>query len=234
MWHWRCMVLAAVVACVGGGCSKDSGQEPIGLAPRQSREMEAARGGSGFEGEKDPPFNAQTHFAAGQLAESQNAPARALEQYQASLKIDPHHLPSLYRLGVIYAQQKSWPQAIAAWQAYVKETGNEPGALANLGFCCELAGQPEKAEKAYKQGIAIDRRSQPCRINYGLMLARSGRTTEALAQLQAVLSEAQAHYDIASALEQQGNRAEARVEYQKALSIDPELGDAKARLAGMD
>jgi cytochrome c-type biogenesis protein CcmH/NrfG len=42
-------------------------------------------------------------------------PVGAVEQYREALKIDPKHQPSLYRLGMIYTQQKAYPQAIETW-----------------------------------------------------------------------------------------------------------------------
>src|SRR5215210_3520983 len=61
---------------------------------------------SKFEKADDPPFTAATHFAAGQLAESQEAAASAIAHYQAAVKIDPHHKDSLFRLGILYTKQK--------------------------------------------------------------------------------------------------------------------------------
>src|SRR5205085_11918053 len=83
---------------------------------------------SKFEKADDPPFTAQTHFAAGQLAESQEASASAIAHYQAALKIDPHHQASLFRLGILYAKQKSFTRAADAWKQYVKESNYDPTA----------------------------------------------------------------------------------------------------------
>ena len=66
------------------------------------------------------------------------------------------------------------------------------------------------------------------------MLARQGRSGEALRQLQTVLPPAKAHYDLASVYEIQGRKPEARAEYQKAVELDPQLDDAKARLAALN
>jgi tetratricopeptide (TPR) repeat protein len=181
----------------------------------------------------EPSITARTRFAAGQLAESQNNLPRAIEQYEYALRTDPDHQPSLYRLGVVYAQAKQHAKAIEAWKRYVKATGNSAAAYANLGFCHELAGQPQDAEAAYQRGIARDPRSEPCRVNYGLMLARLGRTSEAVIQLQAVLPPAAVQYNLASVHEQQGNREQAKAGYRKALELDPTFADARARLTAL-
>src|SRR6185437_11638095 len=116
---------------------------------------------------------------------------------------------------------------------YIDATGGSATAYSNLGFCQELAGNSSAAEAAYKKGIADDPHNEPCRVNYGLMLARGGHPSEALLQLQAVLPPAQAHYDLGSVYESLGHKQEARAEYQRAVDIDPQMGDAKAKLDGL-
>src|SRR4051794_21516156 len=56
--------------------------------------------------DKDPPLNADTHFAAGQLNESQGNLQGALEQYGKALKLNPKHESALFRSGVVLAQLK--------------------------------------------------------------------------------------------------------------------------------
>ena len=46
-----------------------------------------------------------------------------------------------------------------------------------------------------------------------------------------MLTPAEAHYDVASVCEEMGNKSDAKAEYQKALELDPKLGDARQRLA---
>ncbi len=188
---------------------------------------------SRFETTEEPPVNAATHFAAGQLAESQNDSARALEQYRKAIKLNSRHLPSLYRMGVVYAELKQYPQAIETWKQYIKAADGSAVGYSNLGFCCELAGRFDEAEAAYRKGIEKDPKSRPCRINYGLMLARSDHEAEATTQLQAVLTPAEVHYNLGSVYELRGKIAQAREEYQKALSVDPGFADARTRLGGM-
>lgn len=225
------LCVATVLVVVLAGCSKDkegitrlNGEDAGALSANRNR----------FETAEDPPLNATSWHAAGQLAESQGAVPAAIERYQAALKIDPNHRPSLYRLGVLFAQQSKFPQAIDAWERYVQASDGDATALSNLGFCYELAGKAADAEATYKRGIAADKSSEPCRVNYGLMLARSGRINEAIVQLQAVLSPAQVHYNLGSVFEQQGKREAAKAEYRKALALDPNASAVKAKLAALE
>lgn len=180
------------------------------------------------------PINADTHFAAGQLAEAQGSTDRALDQYQRALRLNPRHANAHFRRGVIYTRQKNYDAALRSWNGYLKATGGSAGAYANLGFCHEVAGRGPQAETAYLAGIRADPRNAACRVNYGLWLARREKYNEAATQMRAVLSEAETHYNLASIYEQKGRREQAKVEYQKAVALDPLMREAQARLDEME
>jgi Flp pilus assembly protein TadD len=232
----RCSLglLALALEIAVAGCSSHQGSGPriSGLSNSQADTLNAQH--SRFEKSEDPPVEPSTHFAAGQLAEAQGLTATAIQQYQAAIASDPQHAPSLYRLGLLYCQQRDFKCAIDTWTRYVEVTGGEATAYANLGFCYELAERTADAENAYKLGIARDPKDGPCRVNYGLLLARAGRTDEATAQFQAVLPPAQVQYNLASVYEQQGKRDQARQAYETALQLDPNLTEARTRLASLE
>lgn len=217
--------LVVVVAAVGCGSKGDEANE----RPVAQKQLK-----SSFDTEKEPSIAIETRYAAGQLAESQNNPANAMRQYEEGLRLKPDHVPSLYRLGVVAAQLKQYEKAIETWKRYVKATRESASGYGNLGFCHELAGDSQAAESAYLKGIAKDPKNHPCRVNYGLMLARQDRVTDAINQLRAVLTPAEVSYNLGSVHEQLGRREQAKAEYQKALSLDPAFHDAKQRLAGID
>jgi tetratricopeptide (TPR) repeat protein len=182
---------------------------------------------------QDRPLTADTHFAAGQVAETQGDIPRAMEQYDLALKINPRHPGSLYRMGLIYTSQQQFQPAVETWKKFIEATNDSASGYGYLGFCLELAGRIPEAESAYKAGINREPGGQLCHVNYGLMLARQGRLQEAEQQLQAVLTAAEVHYDLASVLEQQGHKNEAKVEFRKSIEIDPDMADARARLAAL-
>jgi Tfp pilus assembly protein PilF len=229
-----CGALVAL-AILGAGCSSSSKPKSADEARRLSQREadQLAKDNANFENAQDPPISAETHFAAGQLAEAQEQPGKALDQYKAALKVDPNYQPALFRMGEVYTQLKMFPDAVETWQRYIKLTNGAAEGYNNLAFTYEMARDPKNAEAAYKRGIARDPKDQACRTNYGLMLARQGRIAEATEQFSAVLKPAEVHYNLGSVFEQQGKSELARAEYQRALMIDPSLKDAKARLAGL-
>ena len=225
-------VLLGLVAGAGaGGCDKNKQAEAKHQKEIADRQRGEANANDKFEKSDDPPFTAETRFAAGQLAEAQGNLDNAIAQYKAALKLNPKHLDAMFRLGWVDVQARQYDDAIATFQRYLKATNNSVQGYNNLALAYEAAGRFEDAEQNYKAGIARDPQFQGCRLNYGLMLARRGQVDPAIAQLSAVLAPAAVHYNLGSVCEQQGRTEEAKAYYRKALELDPKLHDARARLA---
>jgi len=214
-------------------CSSNQKTASIqGLSPSQAEKMSGEN--ANIKEAKTPAVTANTRFAAGQLAESQGNFDNAIHQYNVALELDPKHLPSLCRLGVVYAEQKNYKKSIETWKRYIVASGDAGYAYGNLGYCYELAGMPNLAKATYQKGIDRDSKNAPCRTNYGIMLARQGDIPGAIRMWNPVLSQAAIHYNLASIYEVNGRKQEAKAEYQKALDSDPNLIDARARLSNLD
>jgi tetratricopeptide (TPR) repeat protein len=200
-----------------------------GLTPAQAQEMSTHN--AKIVESKPPPVTADVRFAAGQLAESRGDFGLAMHHYYKALDLDPKHLPSLFRLGVVYAELKQYDKSVEIWKRYITTTGDKGDGYGNLGFCYELMGMPKTAVDTYKKGIEKDPKNAPCRTNYGIMLARENKIPDALRMWNPVLTDAQIHYNLASIYQGTGRKAEAKAEYEKALDSDPTLIDARARLS---
>lgn len=223
------LAVSLMAGCKWG--KKDKDGNPI---PKQSKQQANSNNPPDmFERSDDPPLQANTRFAAGQLAESQGDLERAMMQYREALKIDPNHRASIFRLGSVLTAQKRYPEAIGVWQQYIKATRGSSAAYNNLAYCYEQAGRLADAEAAFRTGIERDPGKNTCRVNYGLMLARHDRIDDAVAQLQMALSPAEVNYNLGSVMEQMGRRDQAKGYYQKALELDPRLADARQRLAAL-
>jgi tetratricopeptide (TPR) repeat protein len=230
------VVTATLLLLTSASCTNQNDQNSMGavqgLRGKDADALSAQR--STFDNVKDPPLTADTRFAAGQLAESQNQLDAAVGQYREAIKLNPKHQPSIYRLAVLHTKAQQYPQAIEMWKQYVKATNGSATAYSNLAFCYDLAGKPEDAEDAFKTGVQNEPQNEPCRVNFGLFLARQGRKDEAIEQLSTVLKPAEVHYNLASIYEQTGRKAEARSEYERAIELDPQLWEAKSRLANLE
>jgi len=227
---WACSATALAAAA---GCHGDKENGPVtSVNAKTAADLNASR--SHFETSDDPPLTAATHFAAGQLNESQGDLPGALKQYDEALKLDPKNAPALFRLGVVYSEVKQYPKAVGAWNRYITVTDHSAVGYSNLAYCQELSGDKAAAEVSYRTGIERDPKNQACRVNYGLLLARAGRIDEAKAQFGAVLKPAEVHYNLASVYQLQGKKDQAKAEYTEAIKTDPKFMDAQVKLAQLD
>src|SRR5438477_432624 len=122
------LVCSLSLLAAASGCRHDNGASANRDGPKSAFESSP----------KDPPINADTHYAAGQLAEAHNATPQAALQYEQALRRNPHHLGAMYRLAVTYAQLQEYPKAVAMWERYIGETHGSATSYSNLGFCQEL------------------------------------------------------------------------------------------------
>src|SRR5665213_1343584 len=95
------LLLAAVV-----GCHSANNQDAVA---RQQAMRDK------FEVSHDPPIQAQTFFASGQLLQSQQRFAEAVDQYKRALTETPTYLNAIYGLATAYTQMKDIDNALAAW-----------------------------------------------------------------------------------------------------------------------
>lgn len=227
--------LVPVVVLLAGltGCGGSSRPDDRRIDPAAGRADKRQGPRDDFEAGKEVPIAAETHFAAGQFAESQGHLDQAAEQYRKALKLNPKHRGALFRTGVAQVGQRKLNEAIETWTRYVAATDGDATAYANLGFAYELAGRNADAETAYLKGIRRAPTNPACRVNYGLMLARKERFNEATLQLQTVLNASEVSYNLASVYESLGRREQEKIGYRKALELAPDMQDAQARLDAM-
>ena len=223
-------ILAAIAL---GGCASDKKKDDAAADAAAQQKYQILTGSTADAAAVEPRLNADTRFAAGRLAETQDKLDCAAIQYQQALRLNPNHVPSLYRLGIVYTKTKEFDKAVAIWNRYIKATGDAASSYSNLGFCYEMAGNVEQAEIAYKHGLDRDANNAACRTNYGLMLARQNRTTEAEVQLSAVLKPDEVSYNLAAVYEQQGAFAQAKQELKRALEANPRNVEAQSKLASL-
>jgi Tfp pilus assembly protein PilF len=177
---------------------------------------------------------ANAAYAAGVAAEATGDTTTATRNYKKALFAVPDHLQSLRRLAALYTTEERYADAIPLWKRLVEATDGDASAYNDLGYAYDLAGYEDPAEAAYLRGIQTDPANSRVRTNFGLMLARHGRTNEAILQLRAAMPLADAYYNVAVVLESQGKKARARLEFQRALDTDPDHVEAELHLAALD
>jgi tetratricopeptide (TPR) repeat protein len=225
-------IALAVAAGAGGGCNQNK-KPPEETTASKYKLLNGSTSDHSEVAAAEPALNVDTRFAAGRVAETQGRLDCAAVQYEQALRLKGNHVPSLYRLGIVQTKMKQFDLASATWRKYIKATGDSASGYSNLGFCYEMAGDVNNAEKSYKDGLQRDANSVPCRTNYGLMLARHNRIPEAENQLNAVLKPDEVRYNLAAVYEQKGEIQQAKAELKKAIEINPRNREAQSRLASL-
>ncbi len=130
-----------------------------------------------------------------------------------------------YLLGVICENTQRTGNAVAHYEAVLKQTGNHPGALINLGAIRESRGNHSEALDCYRRAVAADPRSLPANYNLGRMLRTSGQPARAVTHLAAALAmspdSVQVLHEIALACKAQSKYSEALVYLQRARGLAP-------------
>ncbi|HEU4597796.1 MAG TPA: FG-GAP-like repeat-containing protein [Pyrinomonadaceae bacterium] len=124
------------------------------------------------------PEAPQPHYVLGLLSKSENKPEEALAAFQRVLKIDPRDVGANVQVGQIYAQQRKYPEAVAAFRAALAEEPYNGTALYNLGTALLRAGQREEGQRLVQQFQTL--RQSGAATTIGQNYLEQGRYAEAV------------------------------------------------------
>lgn len=153
--------------------------------------------------------------------------ARYLEE---SLAMDPANVEARYHLGRVRYQQNRFDLAIVAFQEVLRRDPRNIKAEDNLGLGLEAKNEVDRAIGAYREAIKLDENSpvhdeQPY-LNLGILLAKSGRSQEAVPLLvraaEITPNSGKIHYQLAKTYFDLNRFEDARHEAEKAVSLEPD------------
>ena len=125
------------------------------------------------------PAAPQPHYLLGLAAKTQNKPEEAIAAFQKVLRVDPNDVGANVNVGQLYAQQRRYPEAIAALRIAVAAEPYNATALYNLGTSLIRSGQREEGSKVIAQ--FQDLRQRGTGTTLGTNYLEQGRYAEALA-----------------------------------------------------
>ena len=139
--------------------------------PAAQKELQAASAAA--------PSAPQPHYLLGLAAKTQNRPEQAIASFQKVLQIDPNDVGANVYLGQLYAQQKKYPEAIAALRLAVAAEPYNATALYNLGTTLIRSGQREEGQKVIAQFQELRQRGTGTTLGNNYL--EQGRYAEAVA-----------------------------------------------------
>lgn len=162
-----------------------------------------------------------------------------MEQYREAIRLRPGYAEAHYNLGVALWESGERTAAVEHWKLAALAKPRYGDAYSNLGAALKQLGQLEEAIHYYERAAQLepDRVAPPyaeALNDFGVALWRQGKREEAVRCYRQALrikpDLAQAHYNLAGALEQQGRLDEAVLHYEQALRFRADFTEAQNRL----
>jgi Flp pilus assembly protein TadD len=174
-------------------------------------------------------------LAVGQTEEKNGNDAAALAQYEKAVALDPHCLAAVRRLAVLYDKKCDFSKADAAYKQAAQAQPRDAELFNDWGYSYYLRNNWDEAAAKLRRALEIDPHNARAHCNLGLVLGAQKKYHEALqAFLDAGLSEAEAHSDLAFVYLTKGDLAEARRECEYARMKDPFCAKAQEMLTRLD
>jgi tetratricopeptide (TPR) repeat protein len=186
--------------------------------------------------ELDPTL-VDPHVTLGTLYMQQGKFDQAAVEMQAVLQAQPDNGDMWATLGSVYKQAEKLPQAEEALRRAIALLPDQPGAHTTLASVLQEEGRTQEALAERKQaGIltrgAMNRQAALFATNAGDLLLSKGQLDEAIAQYRTAIKDdpnyAPAHKQLAVALEQKGQPAEAAAERKLAAQDSGQATGANA------
>jgi hypothetical protein len=125
------------------------------------------------------PAAPQPQYILGLIAKLQNRPDEALLAFQRVLKIDPNDVGTNINVGQIYAQQRKYPEAIAAFRLALAAEPYNATALYTLGQALMRAGQRDEGMNVTARFRELRERGSATTLGQNYL--EQGRYAEAVA-----------------------------------------------------
>jgi len=148
----------------------------------------------------------------------------AEREWREVLRTHPKYSLSLSNLGMLYARQGLYSLATRYLEETVKVDPKFPVGHTNLGFAYADTGKLDQAEAQFRSAISLAPLDVRARVGLAYFYFRTGDDHQVMRTLQQAEAINSSSSDVHSALGKfyasKGRHAEARREYEKALSLD--------------
>jgi tetratricopeptide (TPR) repeat protein len=111
---------------------------------------------------------------------------RAKNKIQEELERNPSSVEGYDLLGIVYTDEKDYPNALAAFQQALELDRNSTRALNNLGNLYVAENKLDLAEREFRKVLRLEPGNRDGNYNLGLVLMATGSTLTAIAHFQRV------------------------------------------------
>ena len=181
---------------------------------------------------EDPPsISPDVYIASAQLNQFSGNQDKAAEFYNKVLELEPGNLDALIGQGRMLDRQNMYAEAAVYYEKATAHHPTNASAFNDLGLCYARHGEIAKSIRALQIAIKLKPESKLYRNNLATVLVENSQLDEAVKYLADVHGEAVAHYNVGYLLYQRGDGGTARQHFSQAVSINPQLDEARVLLA---
>lgn len=178
-------------------------------------------------GEQKSFFSVEQEYQLALLLAAQKNFAAATERFQQIVRMEPDSWSAREDLAISLLSDNRQEQAIPVLEALTQQRPADPNLWSLLGSAYELNGNKEKALGAYRQAITADPNNQDRYLDYARLLMDMDRYAEAAQIVQTGMAHTSDPYALSirqgSIQMMQGNYADARATFRKAIASHPEI-----------
>ncbi|MGH7138229.1 MAG: tetratricopeptide repeat protein [Pirellulales bacterium] len=179
--------------------------------------------------ERDPR-NGRVWFTLGNLLQSQDRTAEALECFQRASELEPREPEGPFHVGNTLLKQEQWAEAEAAYRQCLALRPDHLEALVNLGFALGEQQKLVEAEGCYRKALAIKPDVPEIHQNLGNVLRDRGELGEAVACYHEALAlrpdYSKAHVNLGVALIALGESEQAITHLKRGVELQPDFAEA--------
>jgi Tfp pilus assembly protein PilF len=180
----------------------------------------------------DATQKADVEMALARSVEEQGQTDQAIAMYLDVVRKDNRRADAYHRLAILHDRKGECKAAEEFYRAALDRDPRNPQVYCDFGYSLYLQRRWDEAETSLRQALTIQPHLARAHNNYGLLLARTGRSDQALVEFRrAGCAEAEARANLALALMLEERMPGAHEQYQLALLADPNSGAART---GMD
>jgi len=174
------------------------------------------------------------HFKLGVTLAHQGNLTKAIENFQAALRINPRYAAAHSALGFAFAIQGRLTEATEQFDHALRLSPREAEAHTGLGLILSRQGKFSEAADHFRRALERDSRDAQAHTNLGLILKKQGKRAEAAAHFQQAVQidpeSEQAQHQWGLVLDEQGKLGEAAAHLRAVVRINPRNAEAHRSL----
>jgi protein O-mannosyl-transferase len=179
--------------------------------------------------------SSRSYYKLGEILAERGDWAKAIENFEAALRINPRNTDAHTAFGFVFAIQGRLTDALEQFDDALRIAPRFAKAHTGLGLVFARQGKLSEASDHFRRALESAPGDTQAHINLGLILKKQGQSGEAVAHfrqaVQADPSSEQAQYQWGLALAEEGKLSEATDHLRAVVRINPQSAEAHRSLA---